>query len=87
MLLALPFSRDQRPAWQHGTYFSNQVLPETLSPIALTDEQFDRLGSISEAQELLAIAKAELPNLSQEQCFAYCYRWVLQELGKITLVS
>jgi hypothetical protein len=70
--------RDQQPTWQSGTYRSNQVVVEPPHPISLTDAQFDRLGSIGDAQTLLGIAKAYFPSTSYEQCFTRCYRLVLQ---------
>lgn len=70
--------RDQQPAWQSGTYRSNQVFVEPLHPVSLTDAQFDRLGSISDAQALLGIAKAQFPDISYEQGFSHCYHLVLQ---------
>ncbi|NWD27306.1 DUF4123 domain-containing protein [Pseudomonas yamanorum] len=70
--------RDQQPVWQPGTYRSNQTLAETLPPINLDDAQFDRLGSISDAQSLLEVARAKFPSLSRELCFACCYRLVFQ---------
>jgi hypothetical protein len=70
--------RDQRPAWQPGTYRSDQRLAETPTPTELTDAQFDRLGSISDAQGLLGIARGAFPSLSQEQCFTGCYRLMLE---------
>ncbi|MDY7534311.1 DUF4123 domain-containing protein [Pseudomonas sp. Bout1] len=70
--------RDQQPVWQPGTYRSNQTLAETLPAINFDDAQFDRLGSISDAQSLLDVARAKFPDLSHEQCFVCCYRAVLQ---------
>lgn len=69
--------RDQRPIWQPGTYCSDQILAETALRIVLTDAQYDRLGSISDAQKLISIAKAQFPTLSIEECFTRCYRVVL----------
>lgn len=71
-------NRDQQPVWQPGTYRSNQPLAETFPPINLADAQFDRLGSISDAQNLFEVARARFSELSREQCFACCYRVVLQ---------
>ena len=71
-------NRDQQPVWQPGTYRSNQPLAETFPPINLADAQFDRLGSISDAQNLFEVARARFSELSHEQCFACCYRVVLQ---------
>ncbi|WP_226478236.1 DUF4123 domain-containing protein [Pseudomonas sp. MWU16-30323] len=70
--------RDQQPVWQPGTYRSNQTLAETCPPIHLDDAQFDRLGSLSDAQSLLDVARARFSEFSHEQCFAWCYRLVLQ---------
>jgi hypothetical protein len=70
--------RDQQPAWQSGAYRSNQVFVEPLHPVSLTDAQFDRLGSISDAQALLGIAKAQFPDISYEKGFSHCYHLVLQ---------
>jgi hypothetical protein len=70
--------RDQLPVWQPGTYGSDQVLDETSVPIVLTDSQFDRLGSISDAQKLLGVAGQMHSQLSNEECFARCYRIVIQ---------
>lgn len=75
--LALFFSwldRDQCPIWQPGTYRLDQVPVTTPLPIALNDAQFDQLGCISDAHQLMRIARAKLPALSQEQCFARCYQ-------------
>lgn len=69
--------RDQQPVWQPGTYRSNQPQTQTFAPISLDDAQFDRLGSISDAYNLLDLAKATFPQLSREACFAECYRAVL----------
>lgn len=70
--------RDQQPVWQPGTYRSNQLATATSTAIAMTDDQFDRLGSISDAHSLLGVAREKFPELSYEQCFACCYRVVLQ---------
>ncbi|GKQ43968.1 DUF4123 domain-containing protein [Pseudomonas syringae] len=70
--------RDQRPVWQPGTYRSNQTLAETFPLVSLADAQFDRLGSISDAQSLLEVARSTFSELSNEQCFAWCYRMVLK---------
>jgi len=70
--------RDQRIVWQPGTYGSDQVLDEASVPNVLTDSQFDRLGSISDAQKLLGFAGSVFSELSNEECFARCYRVVLQ---------
>jgi hypothetical protein len=70
--------RDQQPTWQPGSFRSDQVLAETALPVVMTDAQFDRLGSISDAQKLLAIAMEKFPQLSSEECFARCHRLVIQ---------
>ncbi len=70
--------RDRKPAWLHGIYRSSQAQAENLSPISLTDAQFDRLGSLSDAQSLLGVARLTFPGLSHEQCFLRCYRLALQ---------
>jgi hypothetical protein len=70
--------RDQRIAWQPGTYGSDQVLGEANTPVELTDAQFDRLGCISDAQKLLGFAVKAFSQLSSEECFVRCYHVVLQ---------
>ncbi|HEF4762079.1 TPA: DUF4123 domain-containing protein [Pseudomonas putida] len=70
--------RDQRIVWQPGTYGSNQVFEEAISPVVLTDSQFDRLGCISDAQDLLGIAAKTFSKLTNEECFARCCQVVLQ---------
>ncbi|MGJ7517604.1 DUF4123 domain-containing protein [Pseudomonas baetica] len=69
--------RDQRIVWQPGTYGSNQVFEEAISPVVLTDSQFDRLGCISDAQKLFALAWSMFPELSNEECFSRCNRVAL----------
>lgn len=74
--------RDQKPVWQPGTYRSHQLFAQTHSPISLEDDQFDRLGCISDAQGLLVMAKAMFAELTNEQCFARCYCLVLKASGE-----
>ncbi|MNG00818.1 hypothetical protein D3C84_837680 [compost metagenome] len=54
------------------------MLEEVNTPVVLTDAQFDRLGCISDAQKLLGVAGSVFQELSNEECFARCYRVVLQ---------
>ncbi len=70
--------RDQQPAWQTGTYDSCTPLLESTPPMALTDEQYFRLGNLSDAQQLLGLASERLPNGTCEQQFEACYRLVLR---------
>lgn len=69
---------DQQVVWLPGTWVANQPEDNTSQPLALTDAQYDRLGSISDALQLINIPKSNLPDLSNEQCFALCYQWVLE---------
>jgi hypothetical protein len=70
--------RDQRIAWQPGTYGAHQPPEDANPPVVLTDPQFDRLGSISDAQKLMGIAVKAFLQLSREECFDRCYDVVLQ---------
>jgi hypothetical protein len=70
--------RDGSPAWQRGSYRSSSPLLEPPPSIALTDEQYFRLGSLSDAQQLLGLASEWMPNSTQEQRFEACYRLVLK---------
>jgi hypothetical protein len=70
--------RDQRIAWQPGTFGSVLELEEATAPVVLTDTQFDRLGWISDAQKLMRIAVKAFSHLSSEECFVRCYEVVLQ---------
>lgn len=70
--------RDGRPAWQVGCYGVEGAPSHDLSAVQLLDAQFDRLGSIGDAQSLLNYAMRAFPQLSGEQCFAGCYRLVGQ---------
>lgn len=70
--------RDQTPVWQPGTCRCDQQVPHSTDPIALTDAQFDRLGSISDAQGLLTTVERLMPGLLQEARFEHAYGWVQQ---------
>lgn len=70
--------RDQLPEWRPGAYQTGQPVPDRQAPIVLDDAQFDRLGSVSDAQALVPTVAARLPELSAEDCFARCYQLVLQ---------
>lgn len=69
---------DQQPVWLPGTYQSGAPLPQSPSPIALSDAQYFLLGSISDAHQLLGVAAEQMPDCTREQRFAACYRLVLK---------
>lgn len=69
---------DQQPVWLPGTYQSGVPLSQSPPPIALSDAQYFRLGSISDAHQLQGVAAEQLPGSTREQRLAACYRLVLR---------
>lgn len=70
--------RDHHLVWRHGTCSPSAPMEVATPPIVLSDSQFDLLGSIGDAQQLLTVAARRLPGLTAEQCFTRCHEWVLQ---------
>lgn len=70
--------RDGQMAWLSAEHSTQALQSAPATSIVLTDAQFQHLGDIEEAENLLPALSALLQQLSLEACFLRCHEWVLR---------
>lgn len=70
--------RDNQPQWLQGTELTHQSNIQVSPFVELNDQQFDHIGCISDAQQLLNDKSFDFLSENQEQRFALFYSLAVQ---------